>query len=161
MRETLSSFTITKIIPDEVKTTLRSVLLETTADLKSHNGCTIRVDGAAAFQSLLNDQMLQTNGVQLELGRMKNHNKNPVAEKAIQELEKELKRAHPDAASLTPSQLALVTATLNTNYETEDLLQRKFYSNRTLIQESNLHFKIQHWLSNSILSVLVITMPVL
>ena len=90
------------------------MLLETTADLQSPNGCIIRVDGAVAFQSHLNDQMLQTNGIQLELGRMKNHNKNPVAEKAIQELEKELKPVHPDAASLAPSQLALVTATLNT-----------------------------------------------
>ena len=65
LRETLSSFTVTKIIPDEVKSTLLSVILETTADLKSPNGCTIRVDGAAAFQSLLNDPILQTNGVQL------------------------------------------------------------------------------------------------
>ena len=47
------------------------------------------------------------------MGRLKNRNKNPVAEKAIQELELELKRECPEGGPVSSTVLSLVTATLN------------------------------------------------
>lgn len=49
---------------------------------------TIRVDAHPSFQSLVNDEILQEQGITIESGRIFNKNKNPVAE--IQELELEL-----------------------------------------------------------------------
>ena len=51
----------------------------------------VRVDGATAFHPLLSDKDLVNNGIHLEVGRLKNRNKNPIAENAVQELERELK----------------------------------------------------------------------
>ena len=51
----------------------------------------IRADQASAFKSLTHEKLLQDHRISLELGCTKNSNKNPVAEKAIQELEAELR----------------------------------------------------------------------
>ena len=112
-----SSFTATRLIPNEQAISLRAAIIEAIAELKDASGCIIRVDGASAFSSL---------------GRIKNKNKNPIAEKAIQELEKELKRAYPEGGPITPPQLALVTAMLNIRVRglaaKEILFQRDSYT---------------------------------
>ena len=62
--------------------------------MKSANlkGTVIRVDGASALQSLVNDVALSKLGIALEVDRLKNKNKNPVAEKAVQECLLKLKK---------------------------------------------------------------------
>ena len=50
----------------------------------------IRTDPAPGFKALVDDKFLQKHRITLELGCAKNPNKNPVAEKAILELEGEL-----------------------------------------------------------------------
>ena len=50
----------------------------------------IRVDPAPGFMALRNDETLKSLRLSLEIGRVKNPNKNPVVEKAILELEEEL-----------------------------------------------------------------------
>ena len=109
-----SSFTATRLIPNEQAILLRAVIIEAIAELKDASGCIIRVDGASAFSGFAKDRVLDSLNISLEIGRIKNKNKNPIAEKAIQELEKELKRAYPEGGPITPPQLALVTAMLNT-----------------------------------------------
>ena len=79
----------------------------------SSRGCTVRVDGAPSFLLLVDDTELRANKLHLELGRTKNRHKNPVAEKATQELEFELKREYPDGRKITSPGLAIVTARLN------------------------------------------------
>ena len=91
IRDTFSSFTIAKIVTDEKTDTLRNAMLECTAELKSKSGASIRVDGATGMQSLKEDSVLAKHGLQIEVGRLKNKNKNPIAEKAIQELQVEIK----------------------------------------------------------------------
>ena len=87
--------------------------MSTSAELKAPRGCTVRVDGAPSFSSLVDDRDLQNSKIHLEVGRTKNCNKNPVAEKAIQELEFELKREYPNGQKITSHGLAIVTARLN------------------------------------------------
>ena len=130
LRDTFSSYTITRIIPDEHKDTLKAVLLETTAELKAASGCVIRTDGALPFQSLVHDRSLHVQGIQLEIGRLKNRNKNPVAEKAVQELELELKRAHPEGGPISPVNLAIVTATLNNRIRNRGLTAKEIVFQR-------------------------------
>jgi hypothetical protein len=88
LRETVTSYTRTTLIDNERHDTLRNALLIMTSDFKSGNdsGITIRVDAAPAFQSLSKDQILDQQGIRLVIGRLKNMNKNAVADKAIEEL---------------------------------------------------------------------------
>ena len=52
----------------------------------------MRTDAALTFQALMNDETLIHHRIPIEVGCIKNPNKNPVAEKAIQELEEEILR---------------------------------------------------------------------
>ena len=119
MRDCFSSCTVARIIPNEQKTTLRDAMIETTAELRIPGGSTIRVDGATAMQALVGDQRLTK--LSIEVGRLKNPNKNPVAEKAIQELEYEIKRELPEGGSLSSCQLAVVVARLNSRIRNRGL----------------------------------------
>ena len=102
----------------------------TTAELKSQVGRTVRVDGAPSFAPLVTDKELLYGGIKLEAGRLKNINKNPVAEKAVQELEFELKREYPDGRKLSPHGLALVTARLNMRIRNRGLSAREIVFQR-------------------------------
>lgn len=111
VRDEFSSFTIARLIDNEKCNTIRDAIIETTAELRSPHGCVIRADGA--LQPLQHDKILQQKRLIIEIGRLKNRNKNPVAEKAIQELEIELKKSLPDGRSTDSCELACITAILN------------------------------------------------
>ena len=68
----------------------------------------IRVDPAPGFMALRNDETLKSLRLSLEMGRVKNPNKNPVVEKAILELQEELLKQEPTSGLV--SQLVLVIA---------------------------------------------------
>ena len=70
-------------------------------------GGLIRVDDAPGFVALQTDNVLTNFGIQIDLGRTKNVNKNATADKAVQEIEKEIKPLVPDGGPITPSTLAL------------------------------------------------------
>ena len=76
-------------------------------------GVTIRVYAAPGFTSLVNDPVLKTHGITLEIGHIKNINKNPVAERCIKELGTECLRIIPDGGPLSRLTLALATAYMN------------------------------------------------
>jgi len=73
----------------------------------------IRVDPATGFVSLKNTNALQHLGLSIEVGRVKNTNKNPVAERAVLELEEELLRQEPGGGPVTELGLAIAIARLN------------------------------------------------
>jgi hypothetical protein len=140
VRECFSQFTVARLIPNEQKETLREFLLETTAELKCHAGCTVRVDSSTSFVSLVKDVFLSKQNIQLEEGRVKNRNKNPIAEKAIQELEMEIKRCHPEGGPLTSSQLAKCTAILNVRVRNRGLSAREILLQRDDMTGTQLNF---------------------
>jgi hypothetical protein len=144
IRDCFSSFTITKLIPDERKGTLKAAIIETTASLKPPSGCVVRVDGATALHSLIADRDLQRENITLEPGRLKNRNKNPIAEKGIQELEDELKREYLDGGPVTDSTLALVTATLNMRLCSRGLSAKEIVYQRDNIAGEQLNFVDRH-----------------
>jgi hypothetical protein len=145
IRDYFSSFTKAQLIAKEDMATLRDALIEMSAELKVSSGTTIRADGATALQALVGDQILSQHGISMEIGRLKNINKNPVAEKAIQELENEITRQHPDGGALSTTMLAVIVATLNSRIRNrglsakEILFQRDNHSFAQLnISDSNL-----------------------
>ena len=108
-----SSFMSARLIPDEGSSSLRGALLLTTSLLRCDE-CTVRVDSATGFQVLCcEDQCLNQHGITQEFGRLKNPNKNPVAEKGVKELEDELLRKDPSGAPVTVVSLQLAIDKLN------------------------------------------------
>ena len=112
-RDVLTSYTTASIIPNQTADTLRSAILDGTSLIRLPS-CVIRLDNAPGIQALKDDIMLSSQGIHLELGRVKNVNRNPVAERSNQELELELLRLDPSGSAVSPSVLQQALKTLNT-----------------------------------------------
>ena len=77
---------------DQTADSLREAILSMCLDILPDSGTVIRVDGATGFQSLAREA--QTNGsllnklkINIEVGRLLNKNKNPVAENTVKEVQ--------------------------------------------------------------------------
>ena len=132
IRETVTAYTSSILIPDERADTLRDALLQLCLPLRPLEGplAVVRTDPAPGFVALRNDDLLRRQGVELELGHAKNVNKNPVAEKAIRELEDELLRDDPHGGPITPLALALATNRLNSRLRGTGLSARELWTQR-------------------------------
>ncbi|XP_063968866.1 uncharacterized protein LOC135157450 [Lytechinus pictus] len=132
LRESVTSYTVSALIPDERKETLRTALLQLCAPLRPLDGppSVVRTDPAPGFSALQHDESLHSQGITLEIGRAKNINKNPVAEKAVRELEDELLRDDPRGGPVTPLALALATAHLNSRIRCVGLSARELWTQR-------------------------------
>ena len=85
VREELAQLILTRILRDQTAPTLSSALISLISPLVSDQGAVVRTDGAAAFHSLAKDaenpvDILSRAGIQLEVGRSTNINKNPQGE---------------------------------------------------------------------------------
>ena len=132
VRESISAYTYATLIPDESSSSVRDALLST---LCHHTpldppGAVVRTDGGSCFQSLPADPLLRKFNISVDIGEPKNVNKNPIAEKAIQELEEEFLRQVPGGSSLTPLDLHLAVARLNTRIRNFGMSSREVISHR-------------------------------
>ena len=95
----MTSYTSTLILEDERHHTLRDALIRLCSQLRPLDGPTaiIPTDPASGFKALVNDQLLQRHRIILEIGNPK----NPVAERAVQELETEFLRIEPLGSPVT------------------------------------------------------------
>ena len=66
------------LIDNEHRDTLRDALIRLCIEMRPLDGppAVIRTDPAPGFRSLLNDELLQQHRLSLEIGRVKNPNKN-------------------------------------------------------------------------------------
>ena len=82
LRETVTSYTVSKIIENEQHDTLCSALACMSMELGPLDGpmAVIRVDPAPGFVALNEDKAQTDLHLQLEIGRVKNINMNPIAE---------------------------------------------------------------------------------
>lgn len=88
LEECSTSCTRSCLISDEKIDTIRDALTRLVVDLHPLHGprAVIRVDAVPSFVTLQNYNGLKHINVLTEVGRIKNKNKNPVVEKAVQEL---------------------------------------------------------------------------
>ena len=124
-RDQFSSYTTATIIPDESRDAYRDGLIYTMAPLISEDGALVRCDNAPGLRSLVNDSVLKSHSITVELGHSKNTNKNPIAEKCIREFEEELCRLKPDGGRITTVDLAVATRTLNSRLRNRKGLSAK------------------------------------
>jgi hypothetical protein len=113
-REHVTSYTQAIIIPNERHESLRDAIIQLAVVLKPTNGppTIVRVDPAPGFQALADDTFLQEHNIVIEVGRHKNINKNPVAERAIQEFEEEISKLCP-TGQVSAVNIALICDRLN------------------------------------------------
>ena len=129
VRETSTSFTATCLLDDERRESIRIGLLRLCLELRPLAGppSVVRVDPAPGFSTLSSDETLRQYGLALEVGRIKNPNKTPVAEKCIAELGDELLRICPGGGPISPLSLAVATANLNTSIRNRGLSAREMW----------------------------------
>ena len=142
LRECITSFTSACIISDEKGDTLRDALLRLCMELHPLDGpCAIvRVDPAPGFMAIREDKLLEHFRIRLDIGRVKNPNKNPVAEKAISELEDELLKQDPRGGPFTDLGLATAVARLNSRIRHMGLSAREMYTQRDQFTHEQLPF---------------------
>jgi len=140
LRETITSYTNTSLLNSATHESLRSALLCLCLALRPlvRPHAVICVDPAPGFVALQNDNVLAHHGISLELGRVKNPNKNPVAECAVQELEQELLKTSQRGGFITAMTLANATARLNSPIRSRGLSSREMWTQRDQFSNAQL-----------------------
>jgi len=114
-RDQFSGFTTAAFIPDETIPSLQDGIIKITQTIKHPNHTLIRTDGAPAFKSLANQpnsQLKQLN-ITLEIGSPLNKNSNACVDKAIAELNTELKKIVKEEAPINETTLSLAINIIN------------------------------------------------
>ena len=95
---------------------------------------TIRLDPHSAnkslFSQIVQSKVFPCENISVELGRALNHNKNPVAEKAIKELVAEMLKLKPDGGKVSPTQLSQAVASLNSRIRSPGLSAQEVFTQR-------------------------------
>ena len=140
LRETVTSYTRSMLISNEQHSTLRDALVILCAEFKASRdqGAYVRVDAAPAFPHLSRDAQLARHGIRLIIGHVKNTNKNPVAERAIEELGLECLKISPEGGPLSDVTLALATSRLNSRIRSIGLSAFELWTQRDQITGSQL-----------------------
>ena len=83
--EFVSLFTTATLLDDKRHETLRDALVRLCIEFRPLDGPPVvfGTDPAPGFKALTNDELLQQHRLTVEIGRIKNTNKNPVAERAV------------------------------------------------------------------------------
>ena len=87
---------------------------------------------------MVNDPILQKSSISLEIGRIKNKNKNPVAERAVEELGLEILHICPEGGPISRFNLALATANMNRRIRHSGLSSFEIWTQRDQITGDQL-----------------------
>ena len=141
IREYVSAFTFTSLVPTEKHEDLRDAIIKLLIGVIPLEGpkAIVRIDPAPGFKSLvLNDPLLAKHRIQLDMGRIKNINKNPVAEKAVQELEEIIQHHEHHNKVINDITLAIITARLNNKIRSNGLSAREILTQRDQFLNNHL-----------------------
>ena len=136
IRETVTSYTLAELIPDETVKSVTECLIKQCNLLRPSptTKITVRLDPAPAHQSmyknLCNNSLLTKSNINLEIGRELNKNKNPVIDKGIREIHRELLLLTPMGGPITAAQLSQAIANLNTRYRRSGLSAHELWTQR-------------------------------
>ena len=139
VRDTLTSFTAATFIQNETASEYRDAIMMCTLPMKSEIS-NVRVDCAPGLRALEFDVNLKSMGICLDFGRTKNINKNPVAEKANQELELEILKLDPSGKPISAITLTKAVCVLNTRIRHMGLSSKEMLFGRDQISGERLEF---------------------
>ena len=144
IRETVTSYTLAELVPDETRNSISEALIKLCNILKPSKEAdiTIRLDPAPAhqsiFRSLQKDREVLRNNIKIEIGRTLNKNKNPVIEKGIRELVRELLILYPSGGQVSSKQLSDAIANLNCRYRRSGMSSQEMWTMRDQITGEQL-----------------------
>ena len=146
LRETVTSYSSSLLLEDERHQTLRNAIVKLCLEMRPMDGppAVIRTDPAPGFKALVNDPLLEKHRITIELGQAKNPNKNPIAERAVQELETELLRQEPLGGAVSPLTLAIATSALNSRIRSRGLSSREMWTQRDQFSNKQLPLADDH-----------------
>ena len=126
-REVLTSHTSTMLIDSQTHQDLRTAIIKLALFYKSEDSITVRIDNAPGFLPLKDDPVLKEYNIILDFGEEKNQNHNPVAEKAIREIEEVIVKLLPRGGEISEIVLSKATEVLNkiirhSGYNSQELL---------------------------------------
>ena len=153
MRETVTSYTTAELVKDETADCVNDAILKACSKLRPSQAsqAVIRVDPAPAHQSLLlGGELLTRHNIRLDIGRTKNVNKNPVVDKGIKELEREINIQLPHGGPPSSTSLELAVAALNSRIRSTGLLAHEIWTQRDQVSHCQLPI---HILSNPEFSI--------
>ena len=104
----------------------------------------ICTDPAPGLKALVDDPLLKKHRITIELGQAKNPNKNPVAERAVQELELELLCPEPLGGAISPLTLPVATSALNFCIHSPGLSSREMWTQRDQFSNQPLPLADDH-----------------
>lgn len=115
VRENVSSLTQATLLLSESSQSLKDGLITTISRFRPPSGdeVKIRVDGASGFQALLTDSSLESFHIKIEVGEIKNINKNPISES---EFHTELCKLKPNGGKITDTELAIIISNMNSRF---------------------------------------------
>jgi len=85
----------------------------------------VYTDVAPGFVALVDDSLLREHHICIEMGCVEDSNKNPVEEKAIQELEGEILQHNPRGGSITQLQLSITLSHLTWTVSQRDHVPKR------------------------------------
>ena len=141
IRDNLTSFTDAMFISDEQKETLRNALIILSSKLRASEDIVIRTDPHSSLKPLVQDRLLADEHITIELGSPKNINKNAVAERAIQELRKEIVILSPRGGRISALILAKALSNLNTRIRHTGRSARELWIRRDQSSGEPLNFR--------------------
>ena len=141
IREKLSSFILTKFIPNQTAQTLKEALISLILDMVPHTGTEVQVDCATSWATLANDSntensQLKRLKIAIILGRHFNKNKNPVIDNACKEFHKESLRLKPDGGMLSEIERATITRNMNQRIRKSGLSSKEICFKRDVINNT-------------------------
>ena len=138
----MTSFTVAALVDNECHVTLRDALIQLCLPLRPMDGppAMKRTDPAPGFKALVDDPLLHQHSITLEIGQAKNPNKNPVAERAVQQLEAELLRQDLLGGAVTTLALSVATAALNSRIRSRGHSSRKMWTQRDQFTNAQIAF---------------------
>ena len=144
LRETVTSYTLSDLILNEQKDSISEIIIKQCNLMRPSTAhkITIRLDPASAHQSLFaglkTNNSLAQNNIDIVIGRTLNKNKNPVIEKAIKEITRELLLINPTGGPSSSTQLSRATANLNSRYRKCGLSSYELWTQRDQVTGEQL-----------------------
>ena len=142
IREKLSQFTCTKIIENETTESIQEALIVLLVDLIPDSGAVVQVDPGPALASLASEAgrtILDHFNIRLDVGRVNNKQKNPIAENAIKEFRREWLRIKPDGSVLSDTDRAEITMTMNKRIRVNGISPKEFVLKRENLNHNPIH----------------------
>ena len=138
--DVFSSFVTSCFVASEKAQDLAQSIIQVTTPVRTSPTLLIRADKAPGFVSLTKSPqtLLEEVGIKLELAHDENKNSNCYVDKAIRELEDELRKLSPDGGKLNVADLTKATTILNSKIRRRGLTASEIQFSRDAHDFSNL-----------------------